>query len=145
MSPPNWFGEWFGATGSLQTNGQIIGLIGNRVYGCVRFKRAEWWKSIEITMSRTYNAHTVHRIKTVVTKATTFSLINIVTDLIRRETQKPFYIESGTINTAMYGVGWGVIVHFIASSGIFGHIFHRNINQLNSVNVNSYFLQCQMK
>ena len=57
MSPPNSFGVRFvdssnsrlvkqghlkvsirfGATGSLQTNEQIIGPIGNRVYGCARF------------------------------------------------------------------------------------------------------------
>ena len=42
MSPPNWIDVQFGATGSLQTNEQTIGPIGNRVYGCVRFKILKW-------------------------------------------------------------------------------------------------------
>ena len=41
MSPPNWSGVRFGAIGSLQSNEQIFGPIGKRVYGFVHFKRTK--------------------------------------------------------------------------------------------------------
>ena len=36
-------------------------------------------------------------------------------------------------------------IHSIASPGIFGHKFYRNISQPNSFKLYSYFLQCQTK
>ena len=40
-------------------------------------------------------------------------------DLIRRETQKPFYTESGTINTAMHGWLLYILLHPREYSGIY--------------------------
>ena len=54
---------------------------------------------------------TIHRINTVVSKVTKFSLINIVADLIWQETQKLFYAENGTINTAIYGWLLYILLH----------------------------------
>ena len=55
----------------------------------------------------------------VVSKVTKFSSINIVADLTRRETQKPFYTESGTINTAMHVWSLYILLHPREYSGIY--------------------------
>ena len=86
---------------------------------------------------------TVYRINTVtvVSKATKFSSINIVADLIWRETQKPFYTESGTIDTATHD---GLLyifkllhpweysgIYFIEDIGIFQC---KNVNRNSKIN-----------
>ena len=118
MSPPNWFGVRFGAAGSLQTNEQIICPVGNRVYGCVRLSVRSG--KIHWNGHFAHSVHTaVHRINTVVSKAIKFSSINTVADLIGRETQKSFYTESGTINTAMHVGLLNILLHPRECSGIY--------------------------
>ena len=54
-----------------------------------------------------------------VSKATEFSSINMVAYLMQRETQKPFYTQSGTINTAMHGGLLYILLHPREYSGMY--------------------------
>ena len=49
-------------------------------------------------------------------------------DLIRRETQKPFYTESGTINTAMHGGLLYILLHLEYSGIYFTRILANQIH-----------------
>ena len=69
-----------------------------------------------MTISRTYN-RTPNQYGCL--KGDKISLINIVADLIRRETQKPFYTKSGTINAAMHDWLLYILLHLREYSGIY--------------------------